>query len=62
MNPKEGQFNEGWEKANNALTDAIKLMRGHAEIFGNESLTSEQKDEAIKKLNESVRGEKKDES
>jgi len=62
MNPQESQFNESWEKTNKALSDAIALTKGYAKIYGDSKLTSEQKDEAVKKLNESVKGEKKDES
>lgn len=62
MNPKEQQFNEAHEKTTKALDDAIKLTRGYAKIYGDSTLTSDQKDAAIKELNQSVRGEKKDES
>ena len=62
MNPKEHQFNEAHKKTTDALNDAIKLTRGYAKIYGDTNLTSEQKDAAVKALNDSVKGSKNDAS
>jgi len=56
MNPNEAQFNEGHAKATRGIEDAIKLTRGLSEIFANKDMSSDEKDAAIKALNESVKG------
>lgn len=58
MRPFEEQFNEVHERTMGHLDNAIKLTRGLAEIYGNESMSSSEKDAAVDALHASVRSPK----
>jgi hypothetical protein len=56
MKPKEHQFKETHEKTMGHLSNAIKLTRGLADIYSNTTMSSSEKEAAIKALNASVAG------
>lgn len=56
MRPNEGQFEDAHAKTMGHLDNAIRLTRGLANIYSNNSMTSSQKEAAVNALNASMGG------
>jgi hypothetical protein len=56
MKPNEGQFEDAHAKTMGHLDNAIRLTRGLANIYSNNSMTSSQKEAAVNALNASMGG------
>jgi len=56
MIPNEKQFGEVHEKTMGHLDNAIKLTKGLADIYSNASMSSSEKEAAVKALNQSIAG------
>jgi hypothetical protein len=56
MRPNEEQFANAHAKTMHHLDNAIRLTKGLADIYGNNSMSSSEKEAAIDALNKSVAG------